>query len=129
VTYSEASQVTWWSGRDCFLTIGSSAWHGALLWEHWGFWWARQAIRLTFTPYALQMTVGSRKRLIAWHTLTEVAVFRHSCPPLLMFQHDGTGVALVTPTKSAATALARLCLSYRGQVRDSNQTPELVDET
>ena len=92
-------------------------------------WWSRQAVRLKFTPYALGFTVGTRGRLIAWHTLNEVAVFRHSWPPILMLQHGGAGVALIIPTKSAARALARLCLGYRAQIPDSNQESELLEET
>ena len=91
-------------------------------------WWSRQSVRLIFTPYALLLAVGKRKRLIAWHTLTEVAVFRHSWPPVLMLLHGGAGVVIVTTTKSAATALVRLCQSYRDRAPDS-VLPKLIEES
>jgi hypothetical protein len=73
-------------------------------------WWTLLRVRLTFTLYALEWTVGRRKRLIAWHTLSDLGVLRRKWPPLVLLRHGGTGLLLVTPTSVAARAIARLCL-------------------
>lgn len=72
-------------------------------------WWSFQTVSLKFTDYALQWTIGRRRRLIAWHTLNKVLVPIYAWPPMLLLKHGGVGLLLITPTTTAARALARLC--------------------
>lgn len=74
-------------------------------------WWSFQTVRLKFTDNALHWIIGRRERLIAWHTLTKVVVPVYPWPPMILFKHGGTGLLLITPTATAARALARICLS------------------
>jgi hypothetical protein len=84
-------------------------------------WWTLLGVKLTFTPNALEWTVGSRKRLIAWHTLSDVVVLNRRWPPVVLLRHGGTGLLLVTPTSESARAIGRLCLFHREKAGRPNE--------
>jgi hypothetical protein len=78
-------------------------------------WWGRRRTVLLFTPQAFAWECAGRRRVATWRTLGDVGVQRRGWPPVMILMHGGAGAVFAPPTKTAARAIARLCIAYREQ--------------
>jgi hypothetical protein len=102
--------------------LGLCAWTGCI-------WWAQQRTRLIFTSDALGVQCGKRLRVVGWNTLGGCGVLKNGWPPTVLMQHGGRGFLLMPPTRSAARAIVRICLEYRGRwIADAPTVRRKTDE-
>jgi hypothetical protein len=92
-----------WACRFGLLALG-----GSLLAV---IWWGRRRTVMFFSAEALAWECSGRRRVATWPTVGAVAVTRTGWLPLLILKQGGAGILFAPPSKSAARALARLCLA------------------